>query len=159
MILKRCATAKILILVQRFAKLFVHLHLTALPTARPHTIQPMGLFATVRASVDCPTCGSPRRHAWQFYFGAVSGLPMYKVGDAIRWDGAQCIGNRESFVRAIGYCDGETFCAPCRQEHALANVEVRGGRIVDVTFRSFEAHTADAYFELDAEGTLVEPSC
>ena len=43
------------------------------------------------ATVRCPTCGEPLGSAWRFQFGAVSDLPTYRIGDAIRW-GARWFG-------------------------------------------------------------------
>ncbi|MDY7229267.1 hypothetical protein [Hyalangium rubrum] len=103
----------------------------------------MGLYATVTAEVTCPRCGAASPGEWQFHFGGVGDLPIYRVGDLIRWDeiqrSNQCFGSPDmAAVVAIGYLADDMWCASCKHPHALVNVLIRAGRIEQVTFRSFE---------------------
>jgi hypothetical protein len=44
----------------------------------------MGLFNTVEATVECPSCGKPMPVVVQFKYGATRQF-KYRVGDRLRW--------------------------------------------------------------------------
>lgn len=109
----------------------------------------MGLYASVDGDVECPTCGQARPHRWQFYFGAVHDLPVYSLGERIRWDGSPFYGDSGlGAVVAVGYCESEWFCRQCDHEYALADISIVAGRLEGIKFRSLEAHVPELFFVL-----------
>lgn len=69
----------------------------------------MGMYATLEsASVACPACGNACTGDWQFYFGSVSELPRYRLGDQIIWSGSEWFVVRSSI-------DGARACARLRR--------------------------------------------
>jgi len=99
----------------------------------------MGLYATLNASVSCPTCGNANFAGWQFYFGNVSQLPEYSIGDTVSWGGDDRGAPSMRDVIAVAHFDGaDHFCIACNTEHALANVHIVDHVIQSIAFRSNE---------------------
>ena len=100
----------------------------------------MGLYATLNASVSCPTCGNANFAGWQFYFGDVSQLPEYSIGDTVSWGGDDRGAVSMRDVIAVAYFDGVgPFCGACKTDDALADIHIVDHAIQSIAFRSNEA--------------------
>lgn len=108
----------------------------------------MALYATLRgASVSCPACGQPAGKDWQFYFGAVSQLPDYQLGDRIRW-GSGCYGNPSMDpVYAVAYSIDEPSCVHCGGGPILAELLIEQGIIVGLTAALPGVYRAELLYE------------
>ena len=98
----------------------------------------MGLYATLNASVCCPSCGNAISGAWQFYFGDVSQLPAYCLGDTITWGGSDRGDPSMRDVIAVAHFDGAEFCDACKTDDALADIHIVDHVIQSIAFRSNE---------------------
>jgi len=109
----------------------------------------MALFATlIDASVQCPGCGAHCIDDWQFYFGAVTNLPRYRVGDSITWDQPAMYGlpsMRE--VRAVAYGPA---CASCPVASILAEILIEDSVIVSLANPGDRAHSTELLYEGEA---------
>ena len=100
----------------------------------------MGLYATLHASVDCPTCGKSIHAGWQFHFGDVSQVPDYAIGDTVTWGGNDRGDPSMRDVIAVAYFDGPAkFCDACGTEQAIADIHIVDHVLRSITFRSHEA--------------------
>lgn len=96
----------------------------------------MGLFASVCASFECPSCRHSGDREVQFKFGDVW-LPRYRIGDELRWDEREGAPRRrtnrgrrvDEQVLVTGRCDP---CPSCGFAHGEAIVVIEGNRIVRV---------------------------
>jgi hypothetical protein len=99
----------------------------------------MSNYASLTAPVACPTCNASINAEWQFYFGDVSQLPFYVVGDTIIWGGDDRGDRSMSNVIAVGYLDRpEPYCGMCGHEHVLVDIAIVDNIIQGVAFRSFD---------------------
>jgi len=108
----------------------------------------MGLYATLQdALVECRRCGAGNRGDWQFYYGEVSSLPRYRVGDTIRWDGSpQYGGPATPLVFAVAYPDSPEACSHCGAEF-LCEVRIDNGRIVDCHYLTDQTFLPELVYE------------
>ena len=99
----------------------------------------MGLYATLNASVCCPSCGNAVSAGWQFYFGDVSQLPEYNIGDNVTWGGSDRGDPSMRDVIVVAYFAGDSpFCDACNTDDALADIYIVDHVIQSIAFRSNE---------------------
>jgi hypothetical protein len=109
----------------------------------------MGLYATlVEASLPCPTCEQVLSGDWQFYFGGVTQLPKYRLGEQIRWDGPAEFGDVSmTLVSAVAYCVNEPACPSCPVESLLAEIVIEDGWIRSIGSPRIAWHARELLFE------------
>lgn len=107
------------------------------------------MYATLEsASVSCPKCGAICIGDWQFYFGSVSDLPRYRVGDRISWSGSEWFGRPSmTVVHALAYSVAEPACVSCGVDTILAELPVRAGSIGDLCRGRAEAYALELLYE------------
>ena len=110
----------------------------------------MALYATLdSASIPCPVCSAEVKSAWQFYFGSVTTLPHYNLGDSVRWDEPQRYGRpgEMPLVFASAYCVEEPSCAACGEVSIIAELEINGGILKRLGNAKALAHEKVLLFE------------
>ncbi len=107
----------------------------------------MGLFAKlVNSVIDCPKCGDKCHTTWQFYFGQVSDLPEYEIGDSIRWDNYRQYGTPEmDEVYAIAYPEDDWICNKCKL-CVLVEVPIIKGVIYPIRFLEYGHHKSELIY-------------
>lgn len=100
----------------------------------------MGLYAELTdAQISCPNCNSPIKGDWQFFFGSVTNLPHYKIGEKIAW-GNQSLGEEGlPEVYAVAYPSSNQCCVKCRDPNILALVAIHDDVIIGIEFYKNEA--------------------
>ena len=96
----------------------------------------MGLYATLRdAQLPCPRCQALCHCDWQFHFGKLGHLPLYRLGDRIAWGPGQpsptVFGHPDMAVfHAVAYANPpapQPVCAACGLPDAIALLHIEGG--------------------------------
>ncbi len=93
----------------------------------------MGNFATLYSPIECPTCRELTPVLpWQFYYGDLSLLPKYSLGQEI-----DC-GEGWGLVFAVAYPGAKKVCPRCTESYFLAEIEIRKDCIKNIHFLTFE---------------------
>ena len=106
----------------------------------------MGNFATlVSASAKCPECGRLTENDWQFYYGELTDLPWYSIGDWLVW-----FGDRPSYDEcyAVCYPTREFACSHCKN-HFLGMIYIIHNRLMGVEFYSYENWVGETVLGID----------
>lgn len=110
------------------------------------------MYATLEsASVACPACGSICRGDWQFYFGSVSDLPRYQVGERVSWSGSEWFGRPSmQVVHAVAYSVSEPACVSCGLATVLAEIPVLAGTIGELRNARMKVSAVELLYEGEA---------
>lgn len=91
----------------------------------------MGLYNSLTTSLTCPRCGLAGEMDIDLYFGFVSAMDEYRIGDRYRWGFTE---ESDQQNRPLdGNADGEGYCVcPKCQKDFFVIVKIRDDRIAEV---------------------------